>query len=71
MVVRGGAAAGAARRGGGAGAAAAGGVPVVRQDAGRKVLEHPTVFTSCLKAGDGSWSSTPAASLEAGWMTRY
>ncbi|MDO8683543.1 MAG: hypothetical protein Q7N50_08685, partial [Armatimonadota bacterium] len=21
----------------------------------RKVLEHPTIFTSCIKAGDGSW----------------
>jgi rhamnogalacturonan endolyase len=28
----------------------------VCQDGGRKVLEHPTEFTSCLRAGDGSWS---------------
>ena len=27
----------------------------VMDEAGRRVLEHPTIFTSCLRAGDGSW----------------
>ena len=27
----------------------------VLEDEGRKVLEHSTVFTSCLRAGDGTW----------------
>ncbi|MDO8586790.1 MAG: hypothetical protein Q7T82_07075 [Armatimonadota bacterium] len=29
---------------------------VVVRDCDRKVLEHPTEFTSCIRAGDGSWS---------------
>jgi len=27
----------------------------ITRDGPRKVLEHPTIFTSCLLAGDGSW----------------